>query len=104
MSATLKYGALARVNEVRRVLGVKELDDLPKGLRHESLECPIARSFEDIAQMSIDDDTLYVDDWRLAQRIGRVWGFGSLRSARLPTEIREFVSAFDRGLFPELVL
>lgn len=83
----LEQETLAWVNEVRSVLGLGEIDRLPRGNPCDPRGCPLGRALE--ATVTHD---------------GRALLSGAGIELRLPAAAREFASAYDVGAFPELEL
>jgi hypothetical protein len=97
---------LRLVNDARRAIGQPQLERLPKGVRRDSCECPIARAFRIGDEYSAASRlTLvladYNDEW--ANAIAKIWNTERPRKGAvgLPKLITDFTGAFDAGEFPE---
>lgn len=102
-------GVLGLVNTARAAMGKEPLQSLPRGRRGSSSDCVLARSLG----MSFGNRSAWAVDGRHRQRrqaavmLARAWqvhaGVLNRRSVQLPEGMRDFVSGFDAGDYPELV-
>lgn len=102
-------GVLGLVNSARAAMGREPLESLPRGRRGSSSDCVLARSLS----MSFGNRSAWAIEGRRRQRreaalvLARAWqvhaGVINRRSVQLPETLRDFVSGFDAGDFPELV-
>ena len=102
-------GVLGLVNSARAAMGKEPLESLPRGRRGSSSDCVLARSLD----MSFGNRSAWAVQGRRRQRreaalvLARAWqvhaGVVNRRSVQLPETLRDFVSGFDAGDFPELV-
>lgn len=111
---------LKLVNLARATYGASELEALPGGQVHSAPFCPIGRSLrrgvEDWLFVTVGSKHLRLwavgkDSVAIAKKIMTAWGIPheQLKQSRerlgivmfsLPSELREFVDRFDRGLLP----
>lgn len=105
---TLPARALVEVNRARAALGMPALEDLPKGKREDSCNCPVARAlgafvcaFGRGAFVSYDDD-LGAPDHTREDLVEQAWDSGRhhIDGVRTPSAVAEFVLAFDDGALP----
>lgn len=80
---------LAEVNRLRAERDLPPLDAMPKGERQAAFSCPIAKACG--KDGSASDRELWFD------------GIGGTDRIATPRVIRDFLDAFDAGLYPELV-
>ena len=102
-------GVLEMVNSARAALGKEPIRSLPRGRRGSSSDCVLARS----VGMSFGNRSAWAVGGPRRQRraaaleLARAWdvrpGVVNRRSVQLPESLREFVTEFDAGDFPELV-
>lgn len=102
-------GVLGLVNSARAAMGKAPLESLPPGRRGSSADCVLARSLG----MSFGNRSAWAVQGPRRQRreaalvLARAWevhaGVLNRRSVQLPETLRDFVSGFDAGDFPELV-
>lgn len=102
-------GVLGLVNSARAAMGKEPLQALPRGRRGSSSDCVLARSLG----MSFGNRSAWAVDGPRRERreaalmLAGAWqvhaGVVNRRSVQLPESLREFVSGFDAGQFPELI-
>lgn len=100
---------LGLVNSARAALGEEPLESLPRGRRGSSSDCVLARSLG----MSFGNRSAWAMTGPLRRRrlaaaaLAEAWdvrpGRLNRRAVALPGELREFVTRFDAGDYPELV-
>jgi len=89
MADDIKAAALEAVNQLRAERGMPTLAELPCGEMGGYRSCPIARALD---AAGVAGST--IDFFR---------GADYLEEVHMPQAIEDFVHAFDRGKFPELV-
>lgn len=98
---------LTLVNKGRVALGSRPLDALPKGMPRESCRCVIAAAFPGSVVDGIMIASTNEYDTEAPKKLAAAWGLPPPleRSywTRLPSEITEFILAFDAGKYPELI-
>lgn len=96
------------VNQARKVLELKPIKKLPKGIKDDSEFCPIAIALEHTFE--IDTSVMWSTGSYviIAQEIAKIWGtyvvptgISEQPTIMLPTELSDWISAFDSGLEPE---
>lgn len=102
MKPKLNY-VLRQVNQVRKVLGQKPLNRMPKGVLESNLLCPLAVGFNKGCEVS----SVYVEFKTLkdAERVTKLWGAYPTGNSfvRLPRWARDFVYRFDSEDYPTLI-
>ncbi len=107
----LKLKALVAVNEIRLKQGRDPIPELPKGLRGNQCECPIARaltahvgrweSINGAVALGFDDEEAAPKAAEaLGARVLRGGGLLDLPLVKAPTAISDFAVLFDAGRFP----
>jgi hypothetical protein len=111
---------LKLVNLARATYGATQLDSLSGGQVHRALFCPIGRSlrrgveawlFVTVGSKHLRLWAVEQDPVTIAKKIMTAWGIPheQLQQSRerpgivifpLPSELREFINRFDRGLLP----
>lgn len=97
---------LVLVNNARKVLDLKPLDDLPNGERLDGRKCPIANALEKCKRA--DTDYIEFDDEMTAERISDIWNVGMIKEryfgkykVSTPSDIAFFIDDFDNEAYPE---
>lgn len=100
---------LGLVNSARAALGEEPLESLPRGRRGSSSDCVLARSLS----MSFGNRSAWATTGSHRRRrlaasaLAAAWevrpGRVNRRAVALPGTLREFVTRFDAGDYPELV-
>ena len=100
---------LGLVNSARDALGMEPIDSLPRGRKGSSADCVLARSLG----MSFGNRSAWAVVGHRRQRrvaaaaLASAWqarpGLLNRRSVQLPETLREFITCFDAGDYPELV-
>lgn len=94
--------ALIKVNQIRNILGYKELNDLPKGERMDCKTCPIAQALN----RDISTETIFfesTDNFVKLEKIG-LERRGSSYNFVVPKELKLFIKEFDSGNLEEYEL
>lgn len=103
----LKREALRTVNAVRKVLGLRRLNRLPKGERGDNMGCPLARAFP--GDVHVGQGSITASEAVAAALIEAHAArdccdiFPGPHVSIGGTLLADFVNAFDGGEFPELV-
>lgn len=102
---------LSLVNDARKVLGLKPIDDLPEGKKEEGDSCPIANAL--VFCLRVDEDYVTFDDEMMAEHVCDVWkvdgwrvagitkGWSGIYKVSTPSEIAFFINDFDNNAYPE---
>ena len=122
---------LSLVNDARKVLGLKPIDDLPEGKKEEGNSCPIANAL--VFCLRVDEDYVTFDDEMMAEHVCDVWkvdhailtvwpiladrcdvwtvdgwrvagitkGWSGIYKVSTPSEIAFFINDFDNNAYPE---
>ena len=98
--ATLaRVNTLAWVNDMRAQYGIGEpLDTLPKGVRDNVFECPLARALGETAVTA----RLWFPHFK-RRTPDESWANRDRDPVALPVAARNFIDAFDANLYPELI-
>lgn len=118
----IRLRALVTANKIRMAAGRSPLADLPKGVVNDSMDCPLYRALEGVGIDEINGDRHLTfsgsgADQELVRRIGETlnggsgehivesWTADADESTVVLTgrEFEDFVQAFDRGEFRDLV-
>jgi hypothetical protein len=121
-NADVRQEAMYLVNGARKAVGVDLLDDLPPGVREDCGLCPVAHALEDVAAECgyafVNADVGWAEFYpgpdggahrpeQVAQVAaawcGTAWEAGPAEAeVHFPEAIREFITLFDCGAFPDL--
>jgi hypothetical protein len=88
--------ALTYVNGLRRELGRKPLQKLPKGEIGEAESCPIANALPGVVEVDVDCIQFYEPD------PDGLLGNSPGKKRKPPRHVRQFIEEFDSGTYPEL--
>lgn len=95
---------LRYVNKARKLVGLNELLDLPKGTKEDPESCPIANALQDENNYpSVDSDWVSWGDEDLEEDIAELWGcdHGYDQGVSTPKPFQDFLDLFDSGELPE---
>lgn len=109
-----KQNVLNLVNAFREKIDLKSLTELPKGIREDCSQCPIARALE--VPVYVTEETIEFKDSNYAKLAVTSWykdlEYQDMRDAYehtdvyvsvvSPSEMSEFIQEFDAGNIPEL--
>jgi hypothetical protein len=97
---------LRLVNKARKAAGQKVLSRLPKGLRANARQCPLARAFEG----SIFVGRLHIPSKEVAEKYAAAFektpvtvSYDDRWAIDLPELFLKFIYYFDIGLYPTLI-
>lgn len=96
--------ALRLVNVAREAMGLDPLAEMPKGVREDNIDCPLAVALQAVVQSY----AVKMYDWA-APRVAAAWGTPWVRVyedvcyVQLPPELAQFIEEFDSGGIPELI-
>jgi len=92
-TTTNREKTLAFVNQHRTKHGLEAITELPKGMPGEATNCVVARALNEVyvtTTASVAGITIYGED-------------GKMRRLRTPVAVADFIRAFDRDYFPDLI-
>lgn len=93
------------VNQTRKMMGLNELFELPRGIPGNIQTCPLAVALN--GQIGVD--SMCIKDMSDAVRISSLWNTSlEIKSSdqyivRLPAALKRFVRDFDLGLYNSLI-
>lgn len=92
----IKAKTLDWVNQMRRSLGGGPINGLPQGAPQNKRECVIAKCFGDFGIVSVEPMCMSIttNDSKMSRTTGMY----------LPDVVMKFISLFDAGRLPELIL
>lgn len=105
---SLRRRALQMVNAYRVAAGLLPLEDLRRGNKNAAHSCPIANSLSELGTVRVGGSQVSGIPREHVARISAVTGTpinqaNGTATLSNPPEFSEFVTAFDRGEFPQYV-